>query len=186
MVIIHTNPNNRKSWSLRSREVLNVDPSLKHYRCYHLVDKDTKATLYLDTVEFCHSYTTQPTVTPEDRNFHAINLLSFTLRDVPTMIYHFQMDALKSLQELFFQWKPPATAAPNSTLVMHKPPPRVHSQRPQPRARVAQRPQPRVPRPMVPPQPPQETPTSPTTGTPIPTRTCSNKIPTIKPISHLT
>ena len=84
MVIIQTNPNNHKSWEFRSCEGFNIGQSLKQYYCYHLIDKATKATLYLDTVEFCQSYITHTTVTPEYIIVHAINFLSCTLIDVPT------------------------------------------------------------------------------------------------------
>ena len=99
MVLIHTNTNNHKYRKFRSHEGFNIVPALKNYRCYHLINKATKANLYSNTVKFCHSYINQTTVTSEDRIVYAINLLSCTLGDVPSATYHYQMDAIKSLQE---------------------------------------------------------------------------------------
>ena len=100
-VLIHTNPNNRKSWKFCSCKGLNVGPAFHHYRCYHIVYQETKATLYFDTVDFCHYYITQPTVTPEYCIVHAVNLLTCAIKYVPAPTLHSQIDALKYLQDLF-------------------------------------------------------------------------------------
>ena len=66
-ILIHNKPSTRATWDFRSRDGFNIGYAPEHYRCFHLVDKLTKASVFSDTVEFRHSYLTQPTVTPADR-----------------------------------------------------------------------------------------------------------------------
>jgi hypothetical protein len=80
-VIIHNKPNKRASWAFRGRDGFNIGPALSHYRCFEVVDSDTKALIISDTVEFRHDYLAPPSISYEDRVLHAINFLSTTIKE---------------------------------------------------------------------------------------------------------
>jgi len=112
-VLIHNKPSTRKTWDQRGRDGFSLGPALQHYRCYTVADKKTKATIVSDTVEFRHSYLTQPTLTPEDRMVHAMNMLSCAIKDAPATKLEAQLDAIQQLRELLTGWQQqsPSTAA---------------------------------------------------------------------------
>ena len=56
-----------------------VGPTLESYLYFKVVDSKTKDTSISKTVEFMHSYLTQPTLTPVDRILHAVRLLACAL-----------------------------------------------------------------------------------------------------------
>jgi hypothetical protein len=111
-IIIHNKPGRRKSWDFRGRGGFNVGPALSHYRCFHVVDGQTKALRYSDTVEFLHDYLTQPTVTEGDRIVHALNFLSCAVKDAPATFHHEQLTAISKLRDLFNHWVPRPAAPP--------------------------------------------------------------------------
>ena len=41
-VLIHNKPSTRASWAFRARDGFYVGPTLKHYRCFQVVDTTTK------------------------------------------------------------------------------------------------------------------------------------------------
>ncbi len=111
-VIIHNKPSTRKSWDQRGRDGYSAGPALKHYRCFTVINKKTKEVIVSDTVEFRHSYLTQPTLTPEDRMTHAMNVLSCALKDAPTIKHEAQLEAVKNLRDLFANWQLRTPEAP--------------------------------------------------------------------------
>jgi hypothetical protein len=128
-ILIHSKPDKRKSWDFRARDGYNIGPALEHYRCYRAIDAKTKAELVSDTVEFLHSYLTQPTVTPADRITHALQLLAATIKQALPIVTANQLKALEDLQGLFDTWRhqqappsDPISLAPEAT---EEPPPRV-------------------------------------------------------------
>jgi hypothetical protein len=74
-IIIHNKPNKRASWAFRGHDGFNIGPALSHYRCFQVVDANTKALVISDTVEFRHNYLHSPKVSYEDRLLHYINFL---------------------------------------------------------------------------------------------------------------
>ena len=66
-VMIHKKTSTRHLWDFRGKEGWSVGVALEHYRCEHVVAKDTKAEAISDTVEYRHPSITGPTVTPADR-----------------------------------------------------------------------------------------------------------------------
>jgi hypothetical protein len=112
-VLIHNKPSTRKSWDQRARDGFSLGPAMDHYRCYTVADKKTKATVVSDTIEFRHSYLTQPTLTPEDRMVHAMNKLSCAIKDAPAAKLDAQLDAIQQLRDLLSGWQqqPPSTVA---------------------------------------------------------------------------
>ena len=104
-VIIHNKAGSRRSWDFRGVEGWSIGPAMVHYRCTKACKATTKAIVISDTVEYIHDYLTQPTLTPEDRITHGLNLLSCALKEAPAASCNAQLDAIKNIQELFGQWK---------------------------------------------------------------------------------
>ena len=151
-VLIHKKASDRHSWDFRAKEGWSVGVTLEHYRCQRVIPKDTKSEMVSDTVEFRHHDLTQPSVTPDDRLLHGLQLLTAALEGKPTSTSAEQLEAIAMLQKALGQWEnttpeqPPtrrtlASKKPRRTLIrkVERPSPRV--ERPAPRV---QRPSPRV------------------------------------------
>ena len=97
-----------------------------------MTDATTKSLLYSDTVEFMHDYLTHPTVSESDRIVHALNFLSFSVKDAPAAVYHDQLTAISNLRDLFRGWNPhqpsPLPDLATHPLLERAPPP--HPQHP--------------------------------------------------------
>eukprot|EP00804_Cyclotella_cryptica_P026695 CCRYP_007932-RA/>CCRYP_007932-RA protein AED:0.24 eAED:0.21 QI:0/0/0/1/1/1/2/0/661 len=144
-VIIHNKASTQKSWDFRGRDGFSIGPALHHYRCFQVVDSTTNCVVISDTVEFCHSYLKQPSITYDDRLLHAINYLSSAITDAPASALDSQLQAITALHNLFAKWVSTSTANPP------EPPP---LQQPAPPARARTEPQsPRVVPTLVPAQP---------------------------------
>jgi len=134
-VIIHNKPNKRASWAFRGRDGFNIGPALSHYRCFEVVDSDTKALVISDTVEFRHDYLAPPSISYEDRVLHAINFLSTTINEATNDSINSQLIAIDKLREIFSKWKlnetplavsPSPSPAPRVMPIKSpQPPPRV-------------------------------------------------------------
>ena len=111
-VIFHTNPNIQKTWDFCGPKGFNIEPALKHYRCFHVVDGTTKALLFSNTVELPHKYLTEPTFTKGDCIFHVINFLSCAVKDTPTTIHHEHITTISKLRDIFKNWIPKASMKP--------------------------------------------------------------------------
>ena len=68
---------------------------MDHYLCFQVVDKQTKSIGIFDTLDFQHTYFTQPTVTPEDKLIHTINFLTCTSNKAPELLIDSQLNAIK-------------------------------------------------------------------------------------------
>jgi hypothetical protein len=53
--------------------------AMDSYRCFKLVNADTKSQLISDTVEFRHSYLSVPAPSPEDRIIHGLQVVAGAL-----------------------------------------------------------------------------------------------------------
>ena len=151
-VLIHKKASNRHSWDFRAKEGWSVGVTFEHYRCQRVIPKDTKSEMVSDTVEFRHHDLTQPSVTPDDRLLHGIQLLIAALEGKPTPTSVEQLDAIGMLQEALGQLEHTTPEQPTTrhTLASKKPrrkpirnvePPSPRVERPAPRV---QRPSPRV------------------------------------------
>jgi hypothetical protein len=65
-VLIHTKPASRWSWDFRAKNGFYIGPALESYRCFKLVNADTKSQVISDMVKFCHSYLSVPALSTED------------------------------------------------------------------------------------------------------------------------
>ena len=104
-VFIHNKPSTHHSWDFRAQPGYNIEPALHHYQCFLVADHQTKALLYSNTIEFCHTYLTQPMVTPADHIIHATNFLSCALTDAPSFACDSQLKAINSIHAVYAEWK---------------------------------------------------------------------------------
>jgi hypothetical protein len=123
-IIIHNKPNKRASWAFRGRDGFNIGPALSHYRCFQVVDADTKALVISDTVEFRHDYLESPKVSYKECLLHDINFLSTAINEATDDSITAQLIAIDNLREIFSKWKlgtsplphvPPPTQSPSPT-----------------------------------------------------------------------
>ena len=101
-VIIYNKTSTRWTWDFRGRNGYSIGPALHHYICHTAVDATTKSNIISDTVEYWHSYDSQPTLTSEDRIVHALNFLSCAIKDAPDTAQHNHLEAISKLQDLFW------------------------------------------------------------------------------------
>jgi hypothetical protein len=85
------------------------------YRCFKLVNADTKSQVISDTVEFRHSYLSIPAPSTEDRIIHGLQVVAGALTGAspPTSIS--QVDAITNLRDIFESWRilaPPSFQPP--------------------------------------------------------------------------
>ena len=107
--LIHNKPNTCKSWKFRAPDGFNIRPALHHYRCFHIVNHTTKASLFSDTIKFHHSYLTQTSLTPSNRITNALSILACALHDLPKITCKTQLDAIPCIKALFGKWESTAT-----------------------------------------------------------------------------
>ncbi len=74
------------------------------YRCFKLVNADTKSQVISDTVKFCHSYLSIPSPSTEDRIIHRLQIVAGALTGAvpPTSIS--QVEAIANLRDMFESW----------------------------------------------------------------------------------
>ena len=123
-VAIHNKPGTRKSWNFRARDGFSIGSALNHYLFHKVVDTTTKAVRVSNTVEFHHSYLTQPTVTTEDRIFHALHLLLCCIKDVPAMLNTKHLGALTRIRDIFLPNPPQLIPSYSTPLQNTQPDPR--------------------------------------------------------------
>ena len=75
------------------------------YRCFKLVNADTKSQVISDTVEFRHSYLFIPAPSTEDRILHGLQDVAGALTGAtpPTSIS--QVEAITNLRDIFESWR---------------------------------------------------------------------------------
>ena len=108
-ISIQNKPKTRKSWDFRACDGFNIGPAFHHYRCFHIMENTTKALLFSDTIELCHSHLTQPYLTSANRITHALSILTCALKDLPTITCNAQLYAISNIKALFGKWQ--STAA---------------------------------------------------------------------------
>jgi hypothetical protein len=65
-VLIHAKAASLQSWDFRANNGFCIGPALESYRCFKLVNSDTKSQVISNTVKFCHSYLSVPALSTED------------------------------------------------------------------------------------------------------------------------
>jgi hypothetical protein len=100
-VLIQAKPATRRFWDFCAKEGYYIGPALDSYRCFKLVESDTKSQVISDTVEFCHAYPTIFSPSPEDKIIHGLHVMLGALKDAPPPKSIFRMEAIANLQDLF-------------------------------------------------------------------------------------
>jgi hypothetical protein len=96
-VLIHAKPASCRSWDFCAKNGFYIGPALESYRCFKLVNADTKSQVISDTVEFCYSYLSIPAPSTEDQIVHGLQVVAGVLVRAapPTSIS--QVDAIANL-----------------------------------------------------------------------------------------
>ena len=129
-VTIHNKTGPRKTWDFRAWDGFSIGSALHHYRFHTVVNTTTKSVRISNTVEFYHSYLTQPTVTPEDCIFHSLHFLLCDIKYVPATLHTERLEALTRIRDIFL---PPSLHHIQPALRENPPTaPRVITQRPTP------------------------------------------------------
>jgi hypothetical protein len=137
-VLIHAKPATRRSWDFRAKNGFYIGPAMDSYRCFKLVNADTKSQVISDTVEFRHSYLAIPAPSTEDRIIHGLQIVAGALTSAlpPTSIS--QVEAITNLRDFFESWRllappsfqPPRLPMPGRPRVPTQDSPRVVSPAP--------------------------------------------------------
>jgi hypothetical protein len=115
-VLIHAKLATRRSWDfLCAKNGFYIGPTMDSYRCFKLVNADTKSQVISNTVEFRHSYLSIPAPSTEDRNIHGLQDVARALTGAspPTRIS--QVEANTNLRDIFNSWRllvPPSFQPP--------------------------------------------------------------------------
>ena len=101
-VQVHDKPNKRKMWDAHSSDGWYLGTSHKHYRCFKIYKKETRAEMVSDMVYFKHKYITMPTITKADMVIQAAKDLTQALeQNVPNAIPATNVEALRKLATAF-------------------------------------------------------------------------------------
>jgi hypothetical protein len=130
-VLIHAKPASHWSWDFRAKNGFYIGPVLESYRCFKLVNADTKSKVISDAVKFHHSYLLVSSLSSEDQIIHGLQVVAGALAGAapPTSIS--QVDAIPNLRDIFESWcltAPPAflpTCSPLPgcpSMLPHEPP----------------------------------------------------------------
>jgi hypothetical protein len=114
-VLIHAKPATRRPLDFRAKNGFYIGPDMDSYRCFKLVNADTKSQVISDTVEFRLSYLSIPALSTEDRIIHGLQVVAGALTGAtpPTSIS--QVEAITNLRDIFESWRllvPPSFQPP--------------------------------------------------------------------------
>ena len=103
-VLIHAKPVTRRSWDFQAKQGFYIGPALNSYRCFKLVNADTKSQCISNTVEFHHKYLAIPAPTSEDRIIQGLQQVAGALTKAPPPTSISQVDAIAILWDIFESW----------------------------------------------------------------------------------
>jgi hypothetical protein len=101
----------QRSWDYRAKQGFYLGPALDHYRCYKLVNSDTKQKVILDTVKLRHAYLQILMVLADDKIINGRQVMAGALQNAPPPTSSNQLDAIETILTLFEKWTllaPPA------------------------------------------------------------------------------
>eukprot|EP00804_Cyclotella_cryptica_P019681 CCRYP_016439-RB/>CCRYP_016439-RB protein AED:0.41 eAED:0.68 QI:0/0/0/1/0/0/2/0/197 len=93
------------SWDYPSHEGFYVGRALHHYRCYRVLNKESRAVVITDAIKFRHHYLPSPDLTAEDKIIVVLQQLRLATKS-PMQ----QLQAIYKLRDIFHH---NATTAPN-------------------------------------------------------------------------
>jgi hypothetical protein len=97
-VLIHAKPATSQSWDFRAKPGFYIGPALDSYCCFKLVKTDTKSQVILDTVKFCHLYSSVPVPSAEDKIIHSLQVVTGAIRGTPPPASVSQLKVITLLQ----------------------------------------------------------------------------------------
>eukprot|EP00804_Cyclotella_cryptica_P008325 CCRYP_020273-RA/>CCRYP_020273-RA protein AED:0.34 eAED:0.34 QI:0/-1/0/1/-1/1/1/0/521 len=74
-ILIHSKATTQRSWDYRSHEGFYIGPALHHYRCYRVLNKESRSVAITDAIKFRHHYLPTPDLTAEDKIIAALQQL---------------------------------------------------------------------------------------------------------------
>eukprot|EP00804_Cyclotella_cryptica_P028768 CCRYP_018720-RA/>CCRYP_018720-RA protein AED:0.37 eAED:0.37 QI:0/0/0/1/0/0.25/4/0/1148 len=114
-ILIHSKATTRRSWDYRSHEGFYVGPALHHYRCYRVLNKESRST----------PLPTHPDLTAEDKIIAALQQLQLATKS-PTA----QLHAIYKLRDIFRHYATTATNPDTTPPRVQALPPRVPPEAP--------------------------------------------------------
>jgi hypothetical protein len=96
-VLIHAKPASCRSWDFCAKNAFYIGLALELYRCFKLVNTDTKSQVISDTVEFRHSYLSIPAPSTEDQIVHGLQVVAGALTGAAPPISITQVDTIANL-----------------------------------------------------------------------------------------
>ena len=99
-VLIHSKAAIRRSWENRCHEGFYLGPTLQHYRCYQVLNKQSGAVTISDTIKFRHHYLPTPELSPEDKLLHAVQAINHTLARTSNATNEEQLAAIETLRTI--------------------------------------------------------------------------------------
>jgi hypothetical protein len=124
-ILIHSKATTRRSWDYRSHEGFYVGPALHHYRCYRVLNKESRSVAITDAIKFRHHYLPTPDLTAEDKIIAALQQLQLATKS-PTA----QLHAIYKLRDIFRHYATTATNPDTTPPRVQALPPRVPPEAP--------------------------------------------------------
>eukprot|EP00804_Cyclotella_cryptica_P028791 CCRYP_020137-RA/>CCRYP_020137-RA protein AED:0.28 eAED:0.33 QI:0/0/0/1/0.5/0.33/3/0/575 len=103
-ILIHSKATTRRSWDYRSHEGFYVGPALHHYRCYRVLNKESRSVAITDAIKFRHHYLPTPDLTAEDKIIAALQQLQLATKSPAA-----QLHAIYKLRDIFRHYATTAT-----------------------------------------------------------------------------
>jgi hypothetical protein len=100
-VLICAKPVTQRSWDFCAKQGFYIGPALDSYRCFKLVNADTKSQCILDTVEFCHKYLAIFAPSTNDRIIHGLQQVARVPAGAPLPTSISQVDVIANFWDIF-------------------------------------------------------------------------------------
>eukprot|EP00804_Cyclotella_cryptica_P024875 CCRYP_011786-RA/>CCRYP_011786-RA protein AED:0.28 eAED:0.28 QI:0/0/0/1/1/1/2/0/729 len=118
-ILIHSKATTRRSWDYRSHEGLYIGPALHHYRCYRVLNKESRSVAITDAIKFRHHYLPTPDLTADDKALQQLQLATKSLTA--------QLQAIYKLRDIFRHYATTATNPDTTPPRVQALPPRVQA-----------------------------------------------------------
>ena len=87
-MLTHNKATLQRSWDYCCRKGFYIGPALKHYRCYQVLSKDTRAITISDAVNFRHHNLPGPALSTADKLLGALQHLNTNLANTSVTTCH--------------------------------------------------------------------------------------------------
>ena len=100
-VLICAKPVTQRSWDFCAKQGFYIGPALDSYRCFKLVNADTKSQCILDTVEFFHKFLAIPSSSADNRIIHGLQQVARVPAGAPLPTSISQVDVIANFWDIF-------------------------------------------------------------------------------------